>query len=289
MTADTFPGQIELVVDMAVHTAQSRVNPHQLKIAGLHVIELRAGPGRLVMTGLAFGGKSQRGMGRLLHAGIIVLVAAVADLRGPREGFRMAARAIHARMRSPNGERARMLKDRLGPTRRYRGMALLTIPAEIGQRMIGVGGPVEIIYMASLAFHRGLRKLLPALGDMTGVAIGDNVDTDQRKTALGMGIQDILSILPVIWGMAIPAIDAELRPMDIRVTVDAFNPDIDEFDIDVALPAIGILMCPGQRKAGFGMREARCLFQNPPPLRRMAGVTIPFDIAMRVDIGGEIG
>jgi len=76
VTSDTFAGKIILAVGVAVDATEGGMNPHKFESAGLHVIEGRPGPGHLVMTGLAIGGKSQGNVRGHLHEVIIVFMAA---------------------------------------------------------------------------------------------------------------------------------------------------------------------------------------------------------------------
>ena len=256
--------------------------PYQFETARLYVVEFRSRPGYFGMAGLAVGWKSQRRMGRRLDSVVIIFVTSETQLRRPRKCHGMAAGAVDSSVRPPQRERRSMLVHRLAPARRYRGMAFLAIPTEIGKRMIGIGCAVEIVYMASLALHRRLRKLLAPLRYMTGIAIGEDVHSHQRESPLGVGLQNILPILPVDGSVAIPAIYPELRAMYIRMAIDAFDSNIGEFKVHMTFPALGILMRPGQRKSGFRMREIRRLLQYPPSFSGMAGVTIPFNPAMGV-------
>jgi len=92
--------------------------------------------------------------------------------------------------------------------------------------MVRIDGFIEIIYMTAPAFHRGIDKFLATLRDMTGVAIDDNMHAHQWKSPFGVGPHDIFSILPVHGSMAVPAIDTELRPVNIRMAVGTFYSDI---------------------------------------------------------------
>jgi len=167
-------------------------------------------------------------------------------------------------------------------------MTFLAIQAEIRQRMVGVDGLIEIIYMAALTLHRGIDKFLATLRDMTGVAIHNNVDPHQRESPPGVGLHDILSILPVHGSMAIPALDTELGPVNVGMTVGTLYADIGKPQILMTTPAGGVLVRAGKRKACPGMRKAGRFLYKFPSLSGMTGVTIPGYIAVRAFPGAKI-
>ena len=167
-------------------------------------------------------------------------------------------------------------------------MTLLAVETEICQRVVGIDCLIEIIDMATLANQRSADKLLTALRDMTGVAIDDNMHPHKRKSPLGVGLQNILSILPVDRRMAIPAFETELGTMNVRMAVGALYPDMRELELLMTVSAIGILMRSCKRKSGFGMRKTGGFLYEIPTLGSMAGVAIPLYIAMGTFPGVKI-
>jgi hypothetical protein len=112
--------------------------------------------------------------------------------------------------------------------------------------------------------------------------------THQGKSALGMSFQNILSILPVYGGMTIPALDPELGPMNVRMAIRAFYPDMGKLEFFMTVSAVGILMGSGKRKTCCGMRKTGGFPDKIPSLGGMAGVAIPGNIAVGTFPGAKI-
>jgi len=74
VTSDTLAGKIILAVGVTIDATEGGMNSHKFESAGLHMVEGRPGPGHLIMTRLAVGGKSQVNVGRHLHEVIIVFM-----------------------------------------------------------------------------------------------------------------------------------------------------------------------------------------------------------------------
>ena len=75
VTTYAFLRQIELIIHMAIHAAESGMNTDQFEPAGLDVIEYRPGPGYLGMAGFTVGGKRQGNMRRFIRRIKIIFMA----------------------------------------------------------------------------------------------------------------------------------------------------------------------------------------------------------------------
>ena len=166
---------------------------------------------------------------------------------------------------------------RLGPGAIGRTVAKGAVGAKSGQNVIGVLRLCHFRLMASFAIDRCASKFILAASPVTGLTIGNGMDSGQRKTFLRVHFKKIFSPLPILRRMAVLAIGAELAQMMIRMTIRAGSCDMAEHFVLVAGGTWRRLMRPGQVEAGFIMLEFHRLPHRGPGIRGMAVLAVPFN------------
>lgn len=141
-----------------------------------HVIELSILPACFIMAAFAVGGESQGQMRGI--AGIVIsrLVTGQTGCRRAGKALGMALTAIYERVGSAKRKCGCMFEMGLPPARGVRLMAILTIEAETGQDMIGIGCAIEAFYMTALANCRRPGEFILTLTDMAGIAVNYGVN-----------------------------------------------------------------------------------------------------------------
>ncbi len=118
--------------------------------------------------------------------------------------------------------------------------------------------------MAATAINRGIYVSLIVLSRVTGLAIDYGVDAGEGEAFGRMLLEKVAPSLPVLWGVAVLAIESELTFVMIGVAIDAGSPDMAENRIFVATGTLGDRVPTDQMIAGLVMLKIHCLVQRRP-------------------------
>lgn len=110
--------------------------------------------------------------------------------------------------------------------------------------------------MAGLTVGRCAGIFLALVSAVAGFTIGNGMDSNQRKSPLGMERENILTILPVAGNMAVLAGQPQLSLMMVGVTVGATDADMTENRLFMAGDTGNRPMRSFKKEAGFGMVES---------------------------------
>lgn len=129
-------------------------------------------------------------------------------------------------------------------------MATFTIRRKPGARVARICGRGERFTVTSDAVHRCSRVFFSGVVPMTGLAISDGVNAGQSEPLLRVNFKEVLSPLPISFGVAVLTILTELPLMLVGVTVGAGGTHMSELGCLVATDTL----CGG---VGAGQMEAR--------------------------------
>jgi|CXWL01.1.fsa_nt_gi hypothetical protein len=118
--------------------------------------------------------------------------------------------------------------------------------------------------MAPTAFVRRSGVFVLRTVDMALGAFGNGVDAGQRKTVLGMLVENVAAILPALGCVTVLAAGSELVAMHIVMAIDARLGSLSEIEVRVTLGALHGTMDPLEGKAGLVVIELQAVLQRGP-------------------------
>jgi hypothetical protein len=210
-------------------------------------------------------------MGRIVRAGVIVLMAAVAILRPHREVAVVASVAV-AYCQVSASQRGGVCERRSAPVGRGDGMATTAIRSDRGCTVRGIRRGVVGVPVTTNAIDRDIYIFMLLLVRMARLAGEGSVRSHQGKSRAVVPLGHI-GDEPGLRRVAAIAGVAQLGAVNVRMAIRAHCLCRIKHQRRMALRALYLCVLSLQREAGFGMIEFRHAGKVFPGRWRMARLT----------------
>jgi hypothetical protein len=250
--------------------------------ARYRVIKIGRGPGLNIVAGNAVLVKVGGLMVRIGGSLIFTLVARNTVANGAGKLTAMAGDTLEIGMAALKSEFVRVFVTGIAPGVGGKTVTRFALSGKARENVIRISGSLEVVLVTAGALHRCAGKIVAQGILMTRVAVCSGMNSDQRKSLIGVLFKQVFTVFPAFGGVAALTLSTEFAAVNIAVTVSALVLGFGEFQIAMAGGAGCLGVGTDQGKAGILMRKTAISPELSPGIRGVAGFALESNVAVGV-------